>query len=114
MLNHCVIGGGSGGGVSLDYWHEHTSLYAGFGFGSARNPPTLFFGGETARPQIGMWQKIRVNPNYLVVFFTVVTPSKDGKAGDRGVMCMLLGYASNHKGDCYRMWNPESKNQDGF
>ena len=30
---------------------------------------------EIARPQIGLWQKIRVNPNYLVVFFTVATPT---------------------------------------
>jgi hypothetical protein len=22
---------------------------------------------------------------------------------------MFVGYASNHKGDCYRMWNPNTK-----
>ncbi len=22
---------------------------------------------------------------------------------------MFVGYASNHKGDCYRMWNPKTK-----
>jgi hypothetical protein len=67
MLNCCVIRGGSGGGVLLDYWHEHTSLFVGFIFGSAGKPLTLFF-SETARPQLGLWQKIRVIPNYLVVF----------------------------------------------
>jgi hypothetical protein len=22
---------------------------------------------------------------------------------------MFVGYTSNHKGDCYRMWNPKTK-----
>jgi hypothetical protein len=45
-------------------------------FLEAGESPSHFFSlSETARPQIGFWQKIRVNPNYLVVFFTVVTPS---------------------------------------
>jgi hypothetical protein len=39
------------------------------------SPSHYFFWRETARPQIGLWQKIRVNPNYLVVFFTVATPT---------------------------------------
>jgi hypothetical protein len=34
---------------------------------------------------------------------------KDGKTGDRGVTSMFVGYASNHEGDCYRMWNPKTK-----
>jgi hypothetical protein len=32
-----------------------------------------------------------------------VKTGKDGKTGDRGVACIFIGYASNHKGDCYRM-----------
>jgi hypothetical protein len=31
------------------------------------------------------------------------------KIGDWGVTGMFVGYASNHKGDCYRMWNPNTK-----
>ena len=27
---------------------------------------------------------------------------------DRGVQCMFVGYALEHAGDCYRMWNPET------
>jgi hypothetical protein len=41
-----------------------------------------------------------------------IKPGKDWKTGDQGVTCMFIGYASNHKSDCYRMWNP--KIQDGF
>ena len=33
---------------------------------------------------------------------------KDGKVGDHGVMCMFVGYADNHSGDCYRMYNPNT------
>lgn len=36
---------------------------------------------------------------------TVKLP-KDGKVKERGVTCVFIGYASNHEGDCYRMWNP--------
>jgi hypothetical protein len=37
-------------------------------------------------------------------------PAKTEKIGDRGVTgSMFVGYASNHKGDCYRMWNPNTK-----
>jgi hypothetical protein len=43
MPNHCVIGGGSGGGVLLDYWHERTILFVGFVFGRAGKPLTFFF-----------------------------------------------------------------------
>ena len=28
------------------------------------------------------------------------------KVSDRGVQCMFIGYALDHDGDCYRMWNP--------
>ena len=30
------------------------------------------------------------------------------KLADRGVQCMMVGYALDHDGDCYRMWNPET------
>jgi hypothetical protein len=65
MPNHCIIEGGSGGGVLLDYWHECTSSLFSFVFGSM-GKPLIFFLSETVRPQIGLWQKLRVNPNYLV------------------------------------------------
>ena len=31
---------------------------------------------------------------------------KSGKIIDRGVHCMFVGYATDHAGDCYRMWDP--------
>jgi hypothetical protein len=31
------------------------------------------------------------------------------KLHDRGVQCMFVGYAENHKGDVYRMWNPRTR-----
>lgn len=30
------------------------------------------------------------------------------KLSDRGVQCMFVGYALEHSGDCYRMWDPET------
>jgi hypothetical protein len=40
-----------------------------------------------------------------------IKTGKDGKTGDRdwGITCMFVGYAFNHRGDCYRMWNPKTK-----
>ena len=35
-----------------------------------------------------------------------VRTGKDGKVGDRGVTMMFVGYADNHEGNCYRMFNP--------
>ena len=35
---------------------------------------------------------------------TATTP----KVADRGVQCLIVGYALNHHGDCYRMWNPKT------
>ena len=31
------------------------------------------------------------------------------KIADRGKQCMLVGYAKDHAGDCYRMYNPTTK-----
>ena len=40
---------------------------------------------------------------------TVKTKIKaTSKIADRGVQCMFVGYALDHDGDCYRMWNPET------
>jgi hypothetical protein len=39
----------------------------------------------------------------------IIKTGKDGKTGDRGVTGIFIGYASNHKGGCYRMWNPKTK-----
>ena len=38
---------------------------------------------------------------------TVKLP-KDGKVKPRGVTCVFIGYAANHDGNCYRMWNPDT------
>ena len=35
-----------------------------------------------------------------------VTTGKDGKVGTRGVTMIFVGYADKHGGDCYRMFNP--------
>jgi hypothetical protein len=45
------------------------------------SPSHYFFRSETARPQIGLWQKIRGNPKYLVVFFTIATPNTNHWVG---------------------------------
>jgi hypothetical protein len=39
----------------------------------------------------------------------IIKTSKDEKLGDRGDRGMFMGYTSNHEGDCYRMWNPNTK-----
>jgi hypothetical protein len=39
----------------------------------------------------------------------IIRTGKDGKIGDRRVRGMFVGYASNHKGNCYRTWNPNTK-----
>ena len=31
------------------------------------------------------------------------------KIADRGKQCMFIGYAEQHAGDCYRMWNPKTR-----
>jgi hypothetical protein len=31
------------------------------------------------------------------------------KLHDRGVQCMFVRYAENHRGDVYRMWNPKTR-----
>ena len=38
-----------------------------------------------------------------------MTRGKNGKLGDRGIPMVFVGYAENHSGDCYRMWNPTSR-----
>jgi hypothetical protein len=30
------------------------------------------------------------------------------KIADRGIQCMMVGYSTDHTGDCYDMWNPET------
>ncbi len=39
----------------------------------------------------------------------IIKTSRDGKIRDRGVTGMFMGYALNQEGDCYRMWNPNTK-----
>jgi hypothetical protein len=34
---------------------------------------------------------------------------KNGKVKDRGVTMLFIGYAMQHEGDCWRMYNPETK-----
>jgi hypothetical protein len=36
----------------------------------------------------------------------IVKNIKDGKVGDRGITMMFVGYAQDHTGNCYRMYNP--------
>ena len=35
-----------------------------------------------------------------------IRTGKDGKVGDSGVTLMIVGYADNHEGNCYQMFNP--------
>jgi hypothetical protein len=39
----------------------------------------------------------------------IIKTGKDRKIGDQGVTGMFVGYALNHEGHCYRMWNPNTK-----
>ena len=39
----------------------------------------------------------------------IVKRGKGSKLQDRGVPMIFVGYAANHAHDCYRMWNPVSK-----
>ena len=34
---------------------------------------------------------------------------KTSKLTNKGVLCMFVGYSPKHSGDCYRMFNPETK-----
>ncbi len=36
----------------------------------------------------------------------IVRKMKDGKVGDRGITTMFVGYAQEHAGNCYRVYNP--------
>jgi hypothetical protein len=36
----------------------------------------------------------------------IVKNGKDGKVGDRGITMPFVGYADEHAGNCYRMYNP--------
>ena len=38
-----------------------------------------------------------------------VKTGKNGKVGDRAISMMFVGYAKNHSGDCYQMYNPETE-----
>jgi hypothetical protein len=39
----------------------------------------------------------------------IIKTGKEGKIRGRGIRGMFVGYASNHKGNCYRMWNPNTR-----
>ncbi len=39
----------------------------------------------------------------------IIKTGKDGKMRGWGITGMFVGYASNHEGDCYRMWNLNTK-----
>jgi hypothetical protein len=36
----------------------------------------------------------------------IVKNRKDGKVGNRGITMLFVGYADEHAGNCYRMYNP--------
>jgi hypothetical protein len=46
--------------------------------------------------------------NYLRTFGKagIVKNGKDGKVGYRGITMLFVGYADEHAGNCYRMYNP--------
>ncbi len=37
-----------------------------------------------------------------------IKTGKVGKTGNHGAACMFIGYANNHEGNCYWMWNTVS------
>ena len=45
-------------------------------------------------------------PCRMLTSFAVLSPRS---IADRGVQCMMTGYATDHEGDCYRMWDPKTK-----
>ena len=68
----------------------------------------------TIKPRIEHWSgKVPDYSKHLRVWGeagTVKTRTKTTpKIEDRGVTCMLVGYADNHTGDCYEMLNWETK-----
>jgi hypothetical protein len=53
-------------------------------------------------------------PNFTQYLHTwgeagIIKTGKDGKNGDRRVTGMFVGCTSNPEGDCYRIWNPNTK-----
>jgi hypothetical protein len=42
----------------------------------------------------------------MVKLKTIMTP----KLRDRGATCMMVGYALDHPGDTYWIWDPRTKN----
>ena len=40
---------------------------------------------------------------------TIKSKMNNPKVKDRGVHCMMVGYALNHAGDTYRMWDRNTK-----
>jgi hypothetical protein len=56
---------------------------------------------------MSMWDsKIPKFVKYLKTFGGIVDNRKDGKVGDRGITMVFVGYADEHAGNCYRMYNP--------
>ena len=54
--------------------------------------------------------KIQLLPNHLRTWGEVGTvktkTATTPKLAEKGVQCMFVGYAHNHAGDWYRMYNP--------
>jgi hypothetical protein len=66
--------------------------------------------GMTARRYVHLFGKNPAFVKYLQTWGeagTVTLKEKmDPKEKNKGVMCMFVGYAEEHPGDCYEMWDP--------
>jgi hypothetical protein len=80
----CAIGGGGGGEVIDKIGRgahlprpKSFSCFRALSLKAGEAPLKKRKINETARPQFWFWIKIRVNPNYLVIFFMVAPPTTD-------------------------------------
>jgi len=66
------------------------------------------FNGETKTQYEHAGFEISKFVKYLRTFGEagIVKNGKDGKVGDRGITMVFVGYADEHAGNCYRMYNP--------
>ncbi len=69
--------------------------------------PVRFNGVTKTRYEHGVFE-IPKFMKYLRTFGEagIIKNGKDGKVGDRGITMVFVGYADEHAGNCYRMYNP--------
>ena len=53
-----------------------------------------------------MFRKDSAQVNHFQTFGEAGTAKITSKLSDNHAQCMMVGYAEQHHGDVYRMWNP--------